>query len=63
MSFAALAHLCDELSLSSLLTLNVENYLICLVGTNTTTVHDGMTVDFALKILITCKALRYHRLQ
>jgi hypothetical protein len=33
MSFAALAHLTEGLCLKALLTLKVEKYLICLVGT------------------------------
>jgi hypothetical protein len=49
MSFAAMTHLVEGLCLNALLTLKVENALICLVGTRITSVHDGMTINFALE--------------
>jgi hypothetical protein len=49
MSFAVVTHLAEGLCLSALITLKVENYLICLVDMNTNSVHDGMAVYFALE--------------
>jgi hypothetical protein len=52
-SFAAKTHLAEGLFLNALLTLKVENPLVCLVGTRMTPVsYDGMAINFALKILI-----------
>jgi hypothetical protein len=50
-SFVAMAHLAEGLFINALLTLKVENSLICLVGTHTNTnrVHDGMAINFALE--------------
>jgi hypothetical protein len=49
MSFGAMAHLAEWLYLNALLMLKVENSLVCYVGTNTSSIHNGMAIYFALK--------------
>jgi hypothetical protein len=49
MSFAAMMHLAEGLCLNVLLTLRVENYLICLVGTRIPTVS-MMELQFILPL-------------
>jgi hypothetical protein len=64
MSFAKLTRLAERLVLSALLTLKVENSLICLAGTRMSTV--AMTegqFTLPLKTLIRNKASRYRRLE
>jgi hypothetical protein len=46
-SLAAMTHLAEGLCFNALLTLKVENSLICLVGTRIAT--DGRTIYFALE--------------
>jgi hypothetical protein len=48
MSFAALAHPAEGLCLNALLTLEVENSLICLAGPGIPSVRVGMAIYFAL---------------
>jgi hypothetical protein len=43
-SFAAMTHLAEGLCFNALLTLKVENSLICLVGTHIASVQDGRTI-------------------
>jgi hypothetical protein len=57
--FAAVMHLVKGLSLDTLLTLNVEKSLTCLV---TSSIHNGTNVNFVLKRL-TKKASRFCRLE
>jgi hypothetical protein len=48
-SFAAMTHVAEGLFLNVLLTLKVENSIICPVHTNTNRVHDGVAINFALE--------------
>jgi hypothetical protein len=63
-SFAAMTHLTEGLALNALLTLKVENSLICLVGTRIPTVS---TTEWQLilpfETLIRNKASRCRRLE
>jgi hypothetical protein len=49
MSFAAMEHIAEELCLSALLMLKVENSLFCLVSIQTASVHNTMAVYFVLQ--------------
>jgi hypothetical protein len=64
MSFAAMTHLAEGLCLSALLTLKVENFLICLVGTRISTVSmmEGQFI-LRLKTQIKDKASNCRRLE
>jgi hypothetical protein len=55
MSFSAMTHIAEGLCLNALLTLKVENYLICLVGIRITSVHDE-----APNYAIYCSLLSLH---
>jgi hypothetical protein len=48
-SLAAMTRLAEGLCFNELLTLKVENSLICIVGTRIPTVQDGRTIYFALE--------------
>jgi hypothetical protein len=49
MLFAAVARLDVGLSLETVLTLQVEKSLICLVGIETNSIHNRTTADFLLE--------------
>jgi hypothetical protein len=63
MSFAAMTYLAEGLCLSALLTLKVQNSLICLAGTRIRSVHDEMAIYFVLKTVIRNKSSRRRRLE
>jgi hypothetical protein len=64
MSLAAMAHLAEGLCLSALLTLKVENSLICLVGTRIPAVPMmEWQFIFPFKTLIRNKVSRCRRLE
>jgi hypothetical protein len=62
-SLAAMTHLAEGLYFNALLTLKVENYLLCFVGTRipTDSKMEGQFI-LPLKSFITNKASRYRRL-
>jgi hypothetical protein len=64
MTLAAMSHLAEGLCFNALLTLKVENSLICLAGTRIPTLSkmEGQFI-LPLKILIRNKASRCHRLE
>jgi hypothetical protein len=63
-SFVAMTHLAEGLCLKALLTLKVENFLICLVGTRIPTVSMmEWQLILPLKTSIRNKASRSHRLE
>jgi hypothetical protein len=63
-SFAAMTHLAEGLCLNALLTLKVENYIICLVGTRIPTVSMmEWQLILPLKTLLRNKASRCRRLE
>jgi hypothetical protein len=49
MSFSAVAHLDQGLSLEMLPTLKTEKFLICLVGTQTNSICNRIKFDFVLE--------------
>jgi hypothetical protein len=64
MSLAAMTHLAEGLCFNALLTLKVENYLICLVGTRIPTLSkiEGQFI-LPLKTFIRNKASRCRRME